>query len=82
MERAFYISTGYDPYNHEGKFLKFLFDCFGKSIQYYCTPSVQDLVNMGEKVKAIKMYREENNCTLVEAKNAVDNMCSDAKEDK
>lgn len=35
-------------------------------------PELQELVRTGRKLEAIKVYREENNCGLKEAKDAVD----------
>ena len=77
IEKAFYISTGKRAFLFESEFLRFLSDCFGRSIKSYCSPSVRELVEMGEKVKAISLYRDENECSLLDAKKAVDIMCSE-----
>lgn len=77
IEKAFYISTGKRAFLCESEFLRFLSDCFGRSIESYFSPSVLGLVKTGEKVKAILLYRDENGCSISEAKKAVEIMCSE-----
>jgi ribosomal protein L7/L12 len=37
-------------------------------------PRLQDAIQKGNKIEAIKVYRELTNCDLLEAKNAVEGM--------
>jgi hypothetical protein len=77
LERAFFIVTG--TYCNESKktekeFWKFREKCFGKSIKQTIKPSVDFFLRSGNKLMAIKFYRNLYNCGLREAKDAIDNM--------
>ena len=74
MQKAFYLSTGKKADDHYGDYIKFLSRSFGKSIVRYITPDVETLLLMGEKIKAVQLYHQNNGCSLFEAKHAVDAM--------
>ncbi len=67
IEDAFYIATGKHAETHEGEFIRFLNDCFGKSVESYAHYTPDDLIKKGYNVMAMRLYREENKCTLKEA---------------
>lgn len=71
VARAFYLSTGISPEN-EPEFMKWLYKVFGKSIKCAFSSSPRELFDKGRRVLAIKLYREENNCSLIEARKAID----------
>ena len=75
LEKAFFIVTGTYPNESkkaEKEFWKFREKCFGKSIRKTIKPSVDYFLINGNKIKAIKYYREAHGCSIVEAKNAVE----------
>lgn len=74
IERAFYITFGKHRSDSESEYLRYLYSLFGKSIKKAVRLSVEDLLHRGHKIMAIKLYRDINNCSLAEAKNAVDRM--------
>ena len=74
MQNAFYLATGKKSNDHYSDYIKFLSRSFGKSIVSYITPDVETLLLMGEKIKAVQLYRKNNGCSLYEAKHAVDDM--------
>lgn len=74
VERAFYIATGMYKDEHKLEYYEFLKSILGVSIGAVKTASVEELVEHGCNVKAIKLYREENGCSLREAKSAVEKM--------
>ena len=71
LEKAFYLATGISAKN-EAAFMKWLNVVFGKSIKRAFRGTPRELFNMGYRVKAIKLYRDENECSLVDAKKIVD----------
>lgn len=70
--KAFEICTGKSAYRNEGKYIGFLNGLFGVSLKRAFTPTPRDLFSLGYRTKAIKLYRELNDCTLLEAKAVVD----------
>ena len=74
LKKSFYICTGKSYLEDKKSFWKFREKCFGKSISYTVKPSVEFFVENNYYVQAIKYYRDLNNCTVVEAKHAIDEM--------
>lgn len=77
VERAFWVVSGHYCWEDEAGYLKFLYGLLGNPIVAVAHPTVEGLLASGSKVQAIKLYREQNECTLCEAKNAVERMISD-----
>lgn len=74
MKLAFYLVSGKNAEANTREYLLFLRRRFGKSINSYIAPDVETLLLMGEKIKAVQLYRQNNGCSLYEAKHAVDAM--------
>ncbi|MBQ4187432.1 MAG: hypothetical protein II642_06080 [Firmicutes bacterium] len=72
IDRAFYISTGMRKNEHKLEYYEFIHSIVGVSIDAVKSASVEELVERGYTVKAVKLYREKNCCSLAEAKSAVD----------
>ena len=79
LEKAFFIVTGKDPEESKKEFWKFRDKCFGKSIKCTIYPSLEFFCKNGHRILAIKYYREIYNCSLKEAKEAVDKYCKEHK---
>lgn len=77
IEQAFYIVSGKHRYEDEPGYLRFLYKLLGKSIVAIAKPDVQSLLAGNSKIMAIKLYREENNCSLLDAKEAVEKMIAE-----
>lgn len=74
FEKAYLLMTGEDVHTTdatESKFLKFLWNSFGKSIASYKSYNVDELIQNGMRVFAIKLYKEINHCTMTEAYNYI-----------
>lgn len=74
IEKAFEIYSGQYAFENESAYLKFLNSLFGRSIKEYKILTVTDLVAMGCRAKAIKLYRDTKNCSLIEARDYVDKL--------
>lgn len=73
VERAFRIVTGKMKYNNEREYISFLNSIWGKYIISVAeNVTVKKLLDLDMKIQAIKQYRDENKCTLVEAKEYID----------
>ena len=76
IETAFYLSSGISRFSNEKKFLCWLYPLLGKAI--ICAKReddpelVTELLKSEQKYSAIKVYKTINQCTLKEAKDAVD----------
>lgn len=79
IERAFYITTGKYADMHRGEYLRYLNDCFGKSISGYFPGTVEYLIDHDCKIKAIIQYRREHACSVSEAKDAVEKLIAQRK---
>lgn len=79
LELAFFVATGKTAQFDKRGFWKFREKCFGKSIKKTIPADVDDFVRHGWKFEAIKLYRELNDCTLREAKEAIDAKFEEAK---
>ena len=77
LEEAFLITTGQLASENEREFMLWLNSIWGKWIVEAIRPeslSVEKLLCTGNKILAITVYKEKNNCTLMEAKLAIDKM--------
>lgn len=75
IANAFFIISGKYRWESEGKYIRFLNSLYGKSIDcIWNNPTVKEILNLGFKIDAIRLYREQNNSTLAEAKEAVEAM--------
>ena len=85
IECAFYLVTGkkheysfrIDGKTNHGEYCRFLNGLFGTSISEWFVPTVDSLIESGHRVLAIKLYRDENGCTLKEAHDYVDKRIKD-----
>ena len=74
IEDAFYLATGKTADSHRSEFIKYLNDCFGKSISGYFPATVENLLAHGCKVRAIALYRKEHACSILEAREAIEKL--------
>ena len=75
LEEAFLITTGQIASENEREFMLWMNSIWGKWIVETIRPeslSVEKLLCTGNKILAIKVYKEKNGCTLLEAKQAID----------
>ena len=79
VERAFLVTTGSFAPDNTIEFMRYLNSIWGKYIVEACNPTVEELVSHDQKILAIKKYKEDNNCSLVDARNFVDNLCEKLK---
>lgn len=79
VERAFLVTTGSFASYDTIEFMRYLNNIWGKYIVEACNPTVEELVSHDQKILAIKKYKEDNNCSLVDARNFVDNLCEKLK---
>lgn len=78
--RAAMITEGiFIDYRNEGQIREFACKCKGVGEEIK-RPSVRYLVNKGNKIDAIRLYKDIHNCGIVEAKEAVDKMINKKKE--
>lgn len=78
LERSFYLLTGKKAYNNEAEFIRFIDNCFGKSIKEYYPGTFDNFIKYGRKLDAISIYREKFNCGLAEAKEAVEKLMNNS----
>lgn len=74
---AYYLSTGKDSFDHEDEYNKWLKDKLGVSIDKIIDVkdvTYEELLEANQKIMAVRLYRERNNCTLREAKDSIDSM--------
>lgn len=79
VERAFLITTGKFASHDPIGFMRYLNSIWGKYIVETCNPTIEDLITHDNKILAIKKYRKDNDCSLMEAKTYVDNLCEKLK---
>lgn len=79
VERSFLITTGEFASHNPVGFMHYLSSIWGKYIVETCNPTIKDLITHDNKILAIKKYREDNDCSLMEAKTYVDNLCEKLK---
>lgn len=75
VERAYTIVTGKYRFKNENDYFKWLKSIWGNYIVTALNPNkivVDRTFAIHNKVMAVKVYREQHNCTLREAKDAVD----------
>ena len=78
IETAFYISTGAKCTTDSKKFVCWLFLLLGASIfavKKGDDPElIAELLKSGQKVRAIKVYKDLHDCTLGEAREAIERL--------
>ena len=78
IETAFYISTGAKYTTDSKEFASWLFPLLGESIlavKKVDDPElIEELLKSRQKIRAIKVYKDIHNCTLAEAKEAIERM--------
>lgn len=70
---AFHLITGHDPVydiKYEKEFYNFLNNLLNTTLHELKNPTVEYLIKKNAFVHAIRKYRTEHKCTLVEAKEA------------
>ena len=80
MKKAFYILFGRHPEDVPGSYIRFINGCFRTSIAKYYKPTVERLIRDGFKLRAIKLYRDEHDCSLAKAKEAIEKMQKEMEE--
>lgn len=82
IERAFYISTGAKYTTDSKKFVRWLFSLLGESVLAVKRADdpklVAELLKSGQKVMAMKVYKDIHNCTLKEARDTIERMIKNA----
>lgn len=71
VESSFLISTGEFASENPGNFMRYLNSIWGKYIIEACNPTIEELIINNQEVSAIKKYKEDNKCSLTEAREAV-----------
>ena len=75
VHKAFEICTG-ETYHYDSKaFSKWLYSLLGKSIVCAMTENTVDIKQFlkgNNVIAAVRLYRDAHNCTLCEAKDAID----------
>ena len=80
LANAYFLATGNDFYSDENASKKFdiwVHDLIGLSIKKIVNMddvSYEDFLRANNKLLAVRAYRERNNCTLREAKEAIDDI--------
>ena len=78
IEIAFYISTGAKYATDGKKFVRWLFPLLGKSILAVKKADdpelIAELLKSRQKIRAMKVYKDIHNCTLKEARDAIERM--------
>ena len=78
IETAFDISTGAKYPTDSKEFVRWLFPLLGESILAVKKADdpglITELLKSRQKVRAIKVYKDLHNCTLAEAKEAIEGM--------
>jgi hypothetical protein len=75
LEEAFYIITGHKHFDYPKEFRKFRENCFGKSIKETVPSDIDFLCKEGYRILAMKLFSEQNDCNLLDAKKATDDFC-------
>ena len=82
IERAFYISTGAKYTTDSKEFVRWLFSLLGESVLAVKRADdpkfVAELLKSGQKVMAMKVYKDIHNCTLKEARDTIERMIKNA----
>ena len=82
IERAFYISTGAKYTTGSKEFVRWLFSLLGESVlavKRADDPKLfAELLKSGQKVMAMKVYKDIHNCTLKEARDTIERMIENA----
>ena len=78
IEMAFYISTGAKYATDGKKFVYWLFPLLGESILAVKKADdpelIAELLKSRQKIRAMKVYKDLHNCTLTEAREAIERM--------
>ena len=80
LATAFFFVTGrnlYDDPGHDKLLDLWIHELIGASIEKIVNEdevSYEDFLRANQKIMAVRVYRERNNCTLREAKEAIDKM--------
>ena len=78
IEMAFYISTGAKYATDGKKFVCWLFPLLGESILAVKKADdpelIAELLKSRQKIRAMKVYKDLHNCTLTEARDAIERM--------
>jgi hypothetical protein len=83
LAMAFFLATGREVYDEDkpGDSIKmfdaWVYDLMGLSIKNVVNKndvSYEDCLKANQKILAVQLYRERNNCTLREAKDAIDEL--------
>lgn len=82
IERAFYISTGAKYTTDSKEFVRWLFPLLGESVlavKRADDPKLfAELLKSGQKVMAMKVYKDIHNCTLKESRDTIERMIKNA----
>lgn len=71
---AFNIVYGKSRIGNESEYLKFLWDLLHSTLTFEPDPTIEKFIKAGHKIYAIRLYRDEHDCTLREAKEIIDKM--------
>ena len=80
MHNAYFIATGNDVYSdsyNQKRFEIWVYNLIGRSIQKAVDindVTYHELITANQRLLAVRLYRERNNTTLREAKEAIDAM--------
>lgn len=77
IEKAFRIVSGKCRFEDEQGYLNFLYGLFGKTVVAVASPCANEFLAVGAKNHAIKLYRDENKCSLSEAREAIERKISE-----
>ena len=83
LHNAYEIVSGKPYYEDEPGYSKWMYSLLGKSIVSVKKDdelSVEDVLKANSTVKAVRLYRDKNGCTLREAKDAVDQIAAKMRE--
>lgn len=82
IERAFYISTGAKYTTDSKEFVRWLFPLLGESVlavKRADDPKLfAELLKSGQKIMAMKVYKDIHNCTLKESRDTIERMIKNA----
>ncbi|MCM1215383.1 MAG: hypothetical protein NC548_12795 [Lachnospiraceae bacterium] len=71
---AFNIVHGKSKIGNESEYLKFLWELLHSTLTFEPEPTIEKFIKAGRKIYAVKLYRDEHNCTVKEAKEIIDKM--------
>ena len=78
IETAFYISTGAKYTANSKEFVRWLFPLLGESILAVKKGDdpelITELLKSRQKIRSIKVYKDLHDCTLAEAREAIERM--------